>query len=638
MIRLNAMAAPAPPRRLFRFGLFEFDPTSRELRKQGMKVRLQGQPVDILAMLLARPGEVVTREEFQRCLWNAGTFVDFERSLNAAVKRLRAALGDSAEAPRFVETLSRRGYRFIAPVHVSVGEFGPSQEEPAPRQPPTIPRWLGRPRTVLLAVLGMLSIIAAIAVIDNRDWGKRAKSSSASINSLVVLPLRDLSGASEQEYFAEGLADELRAQLAGVSALRVISQTSSLRYKGAQKAISQIARELGVDAVVEGSVLRAGDQVRINVQLIQAEPERRIWGKSYERSMRDVLVLQNDVARAIVDEMRVKLTASEKVRMSTVRSSNPEAHLEYVKGRFYWNKRTEDGLAKSIDCFQRAIQRDPKYALAYAGLADSWVPMAWYGYRPPGKAFPQAKEAVTQALTLDPGLAEAHTTLAFITLYYDWDWAGAEREFLRAIELNPNYANAHHWYAEYLSLVGRHDAAIQESERARELDPLSSIINTWVGSRYFYARRYDMAIEQYRSVAERDPDFVPVHLGLGQAYEQKHMLQEAIAELRRGVTLSGSSPVYVAALAHAYGSAGRTNDALQLFRHLELQSSSRYVAYFDIATAFLGIGDKARALASLERAVEEHSPRLLFLSVDPRFDVLRHDVRFMHIARSVGSP
>jgi tetratricopeptide (TPR) repeat protein len=264
--------------------------------------------------------------------------------------------------------------------------------------------------------------------------------------------------------------------------------------------------------------------------------------------------------------------------------------------------------------------------------------MAWYAYVRPGEAFPPAKEAVKKALKLDPDLPEAHTTLAFITLYYDWDWAAAEREFVRAIKLNPNYANAHHWYAEYLSLVGRHDAAIQESERARELDPLSSIINTWVGSRYFFARAYDMAIEQYRSVAERDPDFVPMHLALGQAYEQKRMLQEAIAELRRGVALSGGSPVYMASLAHAYGVAGRTNEARHLIDDLEKASQRVYVASFDMATAFTGLSNKDRALESLERAVEERSPRLLFLTADPRFDVLRGDARFVQIGRRVGVP
>jgi TolB-like protein/DNA-binding winged helix-turn-helix (wHTH) protein/Tfp pilus assembly protein PilF len=622
------MGPPSRPTQLVRFGLFEFDPESKELRKQGMRIKLQGQPVEILALLLARPGELVTREEIQNKLWQADTFVDFEHSLNAAIKRLRAALGDSAETPRFVETLARRGYRFIAPV-----DRGPS----APVEPPAaLPR---RRRSLILpGVVAAVAIVSALVATNVVKLPDRIRGGGASspINSLVVLPLKNLSGDPEQDFFADGMTDELSAQLAGVSALRVISQTSSLHYKGTTKPVPEIARELEVDAVVEGSVLRSGDRIRINVQLIQAKPEKRRWGQTYERNVRDVLMLQGEVAQAIVDQIRVEVTPGEKARLSQARAASPEAHLEYVKGRFYWSKRTEEGLRKAGDCFQRAIENDPGYALAYAGLADSWAAMAWYAYLPAREAFPKAKAAVMKALQLDPGLAEAHTTLAFITLYYDWDWAAAEREFLRAIELGPNYANAHHWYAEYLSLNGRHDSAIKESERARELDPLSSIINTWVGSRYFFARRFDMAVEQFRNVVEMEPGFAPVHLMLGQAYEQKGMFQEAIAELENGVILSNGSPVYVASLAHAYGVAARTGDTLRLIDELKSLSGRRYVASFDMAIAFLGLGDKNRALTSLEKAVEERSPRLLFLMVEPRFDVLRSSSRFQELARRVG--
>jgi TolB-like protein/DNA-binding winged helix-turn-helix (wHTH) protein len=631
------MVARWPDKQSIRFGLFEFDPECGELRKQGLRIKLRGQPVEILELLLARPGEVVTRDELQKKLWQDDTFVDFEHSLNAAMKRLRAALGDSAETPRFIETLARRGYRFIAPVERSRSATATTEtKEPAPAMPAAIPprrRGMLLP-LVVMAAITILAGVLAITVQERRPDGPP----STPISSLVVLPLNNLSGDPEDDYFADGMTDEIRAQLAGVSALRVISQTSSLHYKGSHKSLSQIGKELDVNAVVEGSVLRSGDRVRINVQLVQAASEKRIWGRSYEQSALGVLALQSEVSRTIVDEIRVKLTPDEKARLSTIRVSSPEAHLDYAKGRFYWNKRTEEGLREAIEYFQRAIDKDPNYALAYAGLADSWVPMAWYAYLRPGEAFPHAKEAVANALKRDPGLAEAHTTLAFITLYYDWDWPGAEREFLRAIQLNPNYANAHHWYAEYLSLVGRHEAAIQESERARDLDPLSSIINTWVGSRYFFARRYDMALEQYRSVAERDPGFVPVHLGLGQAYEQKAMLQEAITEFRRGVALSDDSPVYLASLAHACGVAGRATQARTLIRKLQNLSEQRYVAAFDIAIAFAGLGNNDAALELLGKAVEERSPRLLFLDVDPRFDGLRSDARFRELAKRIHEP
>ena len=620
-------ASPQP----VRFGVFEFDPPSQELRKHGLKIKLQGQPVEILAMLLARPGEVVSRDELQKKLWPADTFVDFEHSLNAAMKRLRAALGDSAGRPRFVETLARRGYRFIAPV--DGGRAATADPPAALSQRPS-----QRRRYILagsLAVGALLAVAVALDTASLREW-IRGPGSSSPIRSLLVLPLKNLSGDPEQEYFADGMTDALNAHLAGVSALRVISQTSSLLYKGTRKPLSQIAHELNVDAVVEGSVLRSGDRVRISVQLIQVPLEKRVWGQTYQRNLRDVLDLQSEVARAIVDEIRIKLTPSQRARLANVREASPEAHLAYAKGRFYWNKRTAEGLRKAVEYFQQAVGKDSGYAAAYAGLADAWVPFAWYAYLPPREAFPRAKEAVTKALQLDPSLAEAHTTLAFITLYYDWDWPGAEREFRRAIELSPNYANAHHWYAEYLSLAGQHERAIQESERARELDPLSSIINAWVGSRYFFARRYDMAIEQYRNAAEMDPDFVPVHLALGQAYVQKGMFQEAVAELERAVSLSGGSPVYLASLAHACGAAGRRRDALRWIDELKKLSARRYVASFDMAIAFLGLGDRERTLAYLETAVEERSPRLLFLTIDPRFDRLRSDSRFQRLLERAG--
>jgi TolB-like protein/DNA-binding winged helix-turn-helix (wHTH) protein/Tfp pilus assembly protein PilF len=623
------MAGRSVPKEVIRFGVFEFDPYSGELRKQGMKIRLQGQPVEMLAMLLERPGELVTRDELQKKLWPADAFVDFDRSLNAVMKRLRAALGDSAETPRFIETLPRKGYRFLAPVDAQRSSPAEAPVVVPPSARGFAPSWR------LFALLAVLLVTVAVTLFTGKIVIGRDKPSKR-IGSLLVLPLKNLSGDAEQDYFADGMTDALNSRLAEVSALRVISQTSSLLYKGTDKPLAQIARELKVDAILEGSVLRSGDKVRINVQMVQPAAENRIWGHSYERNVRDVLTLQSEVARAIVDEISVKLTPGERARLSGARASNPEAQVAYAKGRYFWNKRTDEGLRKAIEHFQEAIERDPGYALAYVGLADSWVPRAWYAYLPAKEAFPHAKEAVRKALEIDPDLAEAHTTLAFIDLYYDWNWAAADHEFHRAIELNPNYANAHHWYAEYLSLTGQHDAAIREAERARELDPLSSIINTWVGSRYFFARKYDTALEQYRNVVEIDPDFVPAHLALGQAYVQKGMFRQAIYELRRAVDLSEESPVYVASLAHAYGVTGRRADALKLIGQLDQMASRRYVAAFDVGLAWLGLGDNDRAFASLEKAFQDRSPRLLFIAVDTRFDPVRSDPRFRSLLGRVG--
>ena len=451
-----------------------------------------------------------------------------------------------------------------------------------------------------------------------------------------MLPLANLSGDPEQDYFVDGMTDALRQRLEGISSLRVISRTSSMHYRGSGKPLPDIARELKVDAIVEGSVLRSADRVRINVELIQAGMDRHLWSNSYERDLRDVFALQADVARTIADEIRVTLTPTDRARLARVHASNPDAYQAYSKGRFFWNKRTEEDLKKAIGFFQQAVDKDPDYALAYDGLADCWLPLAWYGYLSPSETLPHAKVAVTKALSLDDSLAEAHTSLAFVSLYYDRDWTKAEREFRRAIDLNPNYANGHHWYAEFLSLVGRHKQAIAESERARELDPLSNIINTWLGSRYFFARQYDKAIEQYRNAVEMDPNFVPAHLVLGQAYEQKGMLKEAIAEFERAVSLGGGSSVYTAALAHAFGVAGRRAEAVRVLEDLRKMAESRFVSSYDLALAQLGLGENDKAFELLSAAVQERSPRVAFLGVEPRFDGLRADPRFRELLRSVG--
>ncbi|HSU59602.1 MAG TPA: tetratricopeptide repeat protein [Bryobacteraceae bacterium] len=618
--------------RICRFGAFEFHEQARELRKHGLRIKLSGQPISVLAMLLERPGEVITREELQNHLWPAGTYVDFEHSVNAAIKRLRQALGDSADSPRFIETLARNGYRFIAPVSQQAVETA----QPAAPKNKTAEKRHFRLISAIAAAVLMAAIIAGVLL--GLRGGHRSSLGSGPIRSLAVLPLANLSGDPDQEYFAEGMADALRQHLEGISALRVISRTSSMYYRGSGKPLPEVARQMNVDAVVDGSVLRSGDRVRITVELIRAPSDTRLWSDTYDRDLKDVFALQSEVARKIADEIRVTLTPPDRARLARRHTLDPDAYLAYSKGRFFWNRRTEVDLKRAIGYFQQAIEKDPGYALAYDGLADCWLPLGWYAYMAPADTFPHAKAAVMKALALDDSLAAAHTSLAFVTLYYDRDWTGAEREFRRAIALNPNYANGHHWYGEFLSLVGRHAEAIAEAERARELDPLSTIINTWVGSRYFFARQYDRAIEQYRNAIEMDPGFVPVHLVLGHALEQKHMYQEAILELEKAVSLSGGSPVYIASLAHAYGLAGRRDQARKLFQDLRKLSKERYVSPYDLAIASLGVGERDRALALLAQAVEERSPRAAFLGVDPRFDGLRRDARFKILMSRIGRP
>jgi TolB-like protein/DNA-binding winged helix-turn-helix (wHTH) protein/Flp pilus assembly protein TadD len=619
-----------------RFGAFEVDLRSGELHKQGIKIKLHDQPFQILAMLLEHPGELVTREQFQQKLWPVNTFVDFDVGLNSAIKRLRDALGDSAEDPRFVETLPRRGYRFIAPVEGQKtsppGELSAEVTNPPPTQ---LGLRLTSWRRLLLPALLVLTLVA-VFFSSVRAW--RGHSAVSRIRSLAVLPLENLSGDPSQEYFADGMTDELTTNLAKIKSLRVISRSSAMQYKRTRKPLAEIARALSVDAVVEGSVARSGDKVRITAQLIEARTDQHVWAEEYNRDLRDVVTLQGEVARDIAQEIRIAVTPEERAQLTGPRRVNPEAYEAYLKGRYYWNKRTEEAMRRAIPYFEQSMSKDPNYPLAHDGLADCWVSLGWYGYVPPKEAYPQVKAAAMKALELDATLGEAHASLAMASMNYDWDWLTAEREFRKAIELNPNYANAHHWYADYLSAVGRHEQAVAESKRALELDPVSPIINAWLGWRYYFARQFDQAIDQYRETLEIDPNFVPVHLVLGQAYEQKGMLKEAIAELEKAARLSPGAPLYAAALAHAYAVAGRRSEAVTLLYQMNERTQHAYVSSFHVAIIYAGLGRKNETLAWLERGYQERSAWMVWLKVDPRFDFVRSDARFENLLRRLGLP
>jgi len=610
------------------------DLEARSLYEQTRRVKLQDQPFQVLALLLERPGELISREELRRRLWAADTLVDFDHGLNIAINKLREALDDSADEPRFIQTVPRRGYRFLGVLQSekALTEAGLGEAAATARA--------RSPRHVIYAVAaGTVVLAAALALVLIRyHSSSHATPEPRHIESIAVLPLRNLSGDGEQEYFADGMTEALITDLAQISALRVISRTSIMRYKTLNKPLAEIAQELRVDAVVEGSVLRSGGRVRINAQLVDTASDKHLWARSYERELRDVLALQSEVARAIADEIQVKITPQERMRLTTNRVVDPAAHEDYIKGRFYWNKRTEEGLKRGIQYFQQAIDLEPNYAEAYDGLADCWQGLAWYGYMPSKDGFLRARAAATKALELNGSMAEAQTTLAFVSANYDFDWKAAEDGYQRAIALNPNYANAHHWYADFLSAMGRHEQAIAESERARELDPLSPIINAWLGWRYQFARRYDQAIVQYRKALDLDPNFPPTHWVLGQAYEQKKMLKEATAELEQGVNLSGGGAVYLASLAHAYGVAGRRGDALKLIRQLEGLAAGEHVSAYDMALAFVGMDDKDQAFFWLDKAVSDHAGRLMFVNVEPRFDSVRSDPRYADLVRRLRFP
>ena len=645
------------PANSVRFGVFEFDLRSGELRKHGIRIKLQEQPCQILALLLEHRGEMVSRDELQRRLWPSDTFVDFDHSLNTAVMRLREALTDSSENPRFIETLPRRGYRFVAPVDVSwapanetasaqTGEITTSPSvlaKDGSMLPPLLPVLSATPSNrsdrvqrpvVLSATMVLIGIVLAGAL------GARYLRESAAVNpppeqitSLVVLPLENLSADKDQAYFADGMTDELIAHLAKIRSLRVISRTSSMEYKGTHKPLSQIARDLNVDAVVEGTVVRSGDRVRITAELVQVATDRHLWAETYESQLGDILALQSHVASAIVNEIRIKLTPEDQQRLASSRPVSTESYENYLKGRYYWNKRSQEGLTKAINYFQVAIEKDPQYALAYAGLADCYsiIGSAIVGTVSTAEVAPKARTAALKSLELDNTLAEAHTSLATVRFNYDWDWNAAASGFRRAVELNPSYATAYQRNSLYLMSMGRITESIAEMNRAHDLDPLSTSMNFSLGWRLYMAREYDQAIEQLRNTIDMDPDFVLPHLVLGQAYEQKKAYDQAITELRRAAEISQNSPPTLAALARTYAVSGRTAEARKLLDQLMEQSKKQYVSPFYVAIVYAGLGESDQALDWLEKAYKDRSNAIVFAKVDPQLDTLRTTPRFQSL-------
>jgi TolB-like protein/DNA-binding winged helix-turn-helix (wHTH) protein/Flp pilus assembly protein TadD len=643
---------PVRPTSVVRFGTYEVSLQSGEVRKAGLRIRVQQQPLKLLEILLERPGEVVTREELRSRVWSDESFGDFDQAVNIAIAKLRNALGDSAENPRFIETLPKRGYRFIADVSVVDADARPKRPESAAGDLPAqerktepgpnvqeaglavAPQRRLRPALRLIIASALVVSLPIIVVVLFRSRGH----APTGIRSLAVLPLENLSADASQNYFADGMTDELITDLAQISALRVISRTSVMVYKGARKPLPQIARELKVDAVVEGTVLRSGDQVRITAQLIEASTDRHLWSQSYKGELRDSLALQNTVARAIAEQIRINLTPREQAALRNVKVVNPQAYESFLKGRYFWNKRTADGLEVALAYFNQAIEEDPKYAEAYSGLADTYALLGdWqYAVMTPKEAFPKAKAAAIKALELDNALGEAHNSLAFVLDGFDWDFDSAGDEFRRAIELNPGYATAHHWYAWHLSLLGRYDEAIPEMRKALNLDPLSLIINADLAELLVLAHSYDESIQQSRKTIEMDPNFALAHNQLAQAYLQEHLYDEAVAELQKAVQLSGGSPTCIANLARAYVVSGKRSEALELLSELKKLSTPGYSNASEIAMVYASLGEKDQAMNWLEKGYEERfNPGVLLRS---GFDPLRSDSRFQTLVRRIGLP
>jgi TolB-like protein/DNA-binding winged helix-turn-helix (wHTH) protein/Flp pilus assembly protein TadD len=608
-----------------RFGVFELDPRAGELRKKGMKIRLQGQPVEILAMLLERPGETLTRDELQKKLWPADTFVDFEQGLNNAMKRLRAALDDDAESPHFIETLPRHGYRFVGSVNGT--RQAPAAEAKPPGRLAPVFRFSG------FGAIGVIAVAAALVGFNVNGWRNRifATPSKPNIQAIAVLPLTNLSGDPEQEYFADGMTESLITELGKISSPRVISRQSVMQYKSSKKSLQEIAGELKVDAVLEGAVERSGDRMRVTIHLSQAVPERQLWAQEYNRGIRDALSLQGEIARAVTDEIQVKLTPEERARLTSGRPVDPEAHDEFLLAEFLTGKGDERDLRNGIARFKKVIERDPAYARAYAGLAWALVNLAdpGGGGQPAKELLPEARAAAVKAIELDPSLADAHVSLALV-LEAEWNWSEAEREHRLAVELGPNSWGAHSSYGSYLINMKRFHEATAQIHYAGELDPLTPDTRNQLGSVALHSGNTDLAIEEFRSTGN--------DLGLGFAYGQKGMYPDAVAAFQRSASQSGMQPAVVANLAWANGLAGRKRQAQKLTDELKEMARHRYVAPSLFVNAYLGLGDKDKALTYIEKGYEEHDQWFAFLKCASILDPLRSEPRFQAVLRRMNFP
>jgi TolB-like protein/DNA-binding winged helix-turn-helix (wHTH) protein/Flp pilus assembly protein TadD len=660
-----------------RFGEgYELDLRPRRLRRGTHVLKLERIPFEILLLLLEHRDDIVTRDQIVCRVWGQGVFLDTDNSIRGAIRKLRQVLKDDADTPRFIQTVTGQGYRFIAPV-ITPKEAS-AASEPEASVVPTSDRdfvseldgWLqarrlrlvepDRDRTadeathaetahgpgnrksyrrLFVGVVALLPVVCLLSFLA--VWGGRRASSPPTHSQgkivLAVLPFENLNRDPDQEFFNDGLTEEMIAQVGKLNRdrLTVVARSSVARYKGSNLTAKEIGKELKADYLVQGSVRRWSDRVRITVQLIQAENQTDLWTESYDRELKDLLVVQDSVVQSIASQIHIALTEEQKTRLANPRQTRPEAYEAYLKGRYYWNKRTADGMQKAEHYFQQAIDSDPTYAAAYSGLADCNSGLTWHGFKSPADALPKAYAAARKAVEIDPQSAEAHASLGLV-LSHRWDWAGAEAEFRRALELDPQYANTHHWYGDYLSIKRRHDEALAEASRALELDPLSLMISSWVALRYYQARNYSRAIEQARNSVELDSNFAAAHLLLGEGYVQAGLHSEGVIELKRAASLSGGSPLYTAQVAVALAAAGRKSEARRIAHELETISRKRYVSPYGLAQIYAALDSDEDTFKWLQAAYVDRAVWMEYLAVDPIFDRYRSDHRFQELLGRIG--
>ena len=616
-------------RRILRFGVFELDVQSGELRKQGIKVRLADQPCQILLLLLDRPDEVVSREELQKKLWPADTFVDFDVGLSSAVRKLRDALGDSAENPQFIETIPKRGYRFIAPVKSATPDLAPP---PASRPATSRVGWLG-----IGGGLALAAMIAVIVLYQRGSWDRlRGATPAGSIKSIAVLPFDNLTGDPGQGYFVDGMTDGLTTNLAQVDGLQVISRASAMRYREPRKPLPQIGRELTVDALVLGAVVRSGERLRISAQLVDAATDRHVWAHSYDGEIRDAVVLQSEIASAIAHAVNAGGDDSKSLHLPLRRQVKPEAYDLYLKGVSLEGRSTYEGFRNAVAYFEDAVAQQPDFAIGYAALANAQLQFLYGGPLSPRETVPKAEAAARKALELDDTLPQAHRALGAILHNYYWQWAEGDKEMRRAAELHRNSVEAHTAAATALIRSNRFEDALAEAERARRLDPLSLTVAMNVAAAFRAAGQYDRAMEGFRRALAIDPQSGRVHFQIGVTFLFMHRLKDAIQELETADLPRGRNTRFEAYLAYAYAAAGRRADALKIVADLQARGRQQYVSSFGIALVYDALGEKEPAMAALERAYEEHAVEFSQPAQYAPFQSLQTDPRFQSLMSRVG--
>jgi len=652
---------PATSSPSVRFGVYTLDLRAGELTKNGSRIRLQEKPLRVLALLTERQGELVGRDELKKHLWPEDTFVDFETGLNTAVSKLRDALSDSADKPRFIETIPRRGYRFIVPVERTAASIDrteapetarvttpalseaarePQRRETAAGSKVSAPNWRRAAHWRKALVFGFVLAVAAGAIYFGLQRSRSRPAPSASRAMLAVLPFGNLTGDPSQDFVSDGFTEEMITQLGELNHQRmgVIARTSAMNYKNSSKSIKQIAQELGVDYVLEGSIRKAGDGLRITAQLIRADDQTHIWAREYDRSLGDLAKLEGEVAEDIAGQIQIQLTPQQQLAFSGERPVGSEAYRSYLLGRYNLNKRSLDGMRTAVDAFSESIEEDPTYAPAYSGLADTYSLLIYYGYLPGEEGIPKARAAARKAVELDDSLAAAHASLGYSDFMWDLNWREAEQQFQRAIDLDDSYAPAHHWYALLLSARGHRDASLAQIHEAQQLDPLSLIVTSAAAYIHYFATDYTGAVKLCQGALQRDPNFIVAHTVLGLALEQLGKPDSAIAEFQTSLALSGGRPApYLDYLGHAYADAGRRADAEAILAEIDSRVKPGGISPVYRAATLTALGRKDQAMDALEEgSAPSAGGESQFLNVDPRFEPLRSDPRFRRLLHAEG--